>query len=700
MKKMFKRIQEILSNRELIIISVILVIAVIYIVQLFNLQIVNGSEYRNQSQKKMLRTETIEAARGPIVDRNEVVLATNELSSNVEIYKVKAEDKLLDESIAKLIQILDKNSDKIYSTFPVNNELTDFKFLTDEEKINWQKKNNMDTSFDFNKTIDVYIKKYGFQDYDRNLAIKMIQIQYEANLNGYSLFKSAIIAQDISKNSVAQIEESKAQLLGIETIATSKREYPNGTLAAHVIGYVSKMDPEDYKNKKNEGYSYDSIVGSTGIEKTLEKYLKGTDGIKRFEVDAVGGVTSETTVQDSISGNTVMLTIDYRLQKVAEEALKNTINDIRTGKNISKKFTDANAGAVVVLDVVTGEVLAMASYPTYDINEFVGGISNENWNIIKNNAVQPMFNRAISGTYSPGSTFKMLVGLAGLTEGKITTTEKINDPGIYPYGHNPKCWVYERYGTTHGNINLSQAIKVSCNCYFYEVGRRLGIDELVKYTKLFGLGQKTGIELADEYTGTIAGNNYKGTWYLGETLSAAIGQSGNSFTPIQLANYISTLANGGTLNKVTLIKDIKDSKEIEADLNDVGKYTEEYTGVSFESRNIDLKSEYIDAIKQGMLSVTTESGGTANIVFKNSEIQVAGKTGTAQVPDGSDNGIFVGFAPYDKPRIAVVAIIQHGGEGTYTANVVRPIMEEYFNITKKDTQNEKEQNVVNSEIKY
>jgi len=437
-----------------------------------------------------------------------------------------------------------------------------------------------------------------------------------------------------------------------------------------------------------------------GIEQAFEKYLKGIDGVNRVEVDSYGTVSTENVSTKSITGQNVTLTIDYRLQKVAEESLVKVINQIKTGTPTMKKHEDASAGSVVVLDTVTGEVLAMVSYPSFDINSFVDGIKYKDWNVLNTSTLRPMFNRSISGLYSPGSTYKMLVGLAGLTTGKITVAEKINDPGIYPFGHNPKCWIYERYGRTHGYVNISEAIKVSCNCYFYEVGRRVGISEIVEYSKLFGLGEKTGVEISGEVKGQIAGDNYKGDWYLGETLSSAIGQSYNSYTPIQLANYISTIANGGTLNKITVIKSIEDNEKKSVSLEELNKYTTEFTGVNFENKNLNLLQANIDAIKLGMLYVTSDTGGTSYNTFKDLGIEVAGKTGTAEVSSGSANGIFVGFAPYDKPKIAIIAIIEHGGEGTYTANVVRPIMDEYFKIDKEDKLNAKKQNVIENGITF
>lgn len=700
---------DIINDRYLIMYFCVIVISIVFIITLFNLQIIKGEEYREQSEKRMLRTKTVTAPRGEIYDRNGVILATNKLSYDIRLYKVRVDTKQQNDGIFRLIEILNENSDKVYSTFPVNDTLDGFNFENEEEEKKWKKEFKLDENLSFDEVIDKYIEKYELQDYSKNRQnqIKMIQIKYEANLNGYSLFNSATIAKDISQNSVAKLGEEKYKIYGISIVSVPKRYYPNGTLLSHTIGYVSKISSTEYENKKNEGYNVNSVIGKAGIEQSFERYLKGTDGVIKEETDSLGNVSSQTETTAAKSGNNVTLTIDYRLQKVAEESLLNTINGLQNGTLVGKKFSDAKSGAVVVLDVESGEVLATASYPTYDINSLIGGISLSEWNNLIKDPLTPMLNRVISGTYSPGSTFKMLVGMAGLMNGKITVDEKYYDPGIYPYGYHPKCWIYTDRHTTHGWINIEGAIKGSCNCYFYEVGRRIGISEIVKYSKLFGLGQKTGIELSGEVSGTIAGadsnseDGLKSPWYLGDTLSAAIGQSGSSFTPIQLANYISTIANGGKLNKVSIIKSVDNEVEsTSVSRDDINKYSSEYTGVNFEERNLNINSEYIDEIKKGMLSVTSETGGTSYIVFKNSDIQVAGKTGTAQVPSGNDNGIFVGFAPYDNPKIAVVAVIEHGREGTYTANVVKPIMEEYFSIDKEAKQNEKAQNVSKQDIKF
>lgn len=702
MKKAFAKIVDFINNRYLILYIIVILIAIVYIFQLFNLQIISGKEYREKSEKRMLRTEEIVATRGEIYDRNGIVLATSKGAYDVKIYKVRVSSEEQNNSIKKLIEILDANNDKIYSTFPVNDNFDGFNFTNEETEKSWKKSANLKDDYTFEQIIDMYIEKYGLENFsDRNLQIKMIKIKYEANLNGYSLFNSVTISKDISQKSVAQITEIKSSLYGIDIVEVPKRYYTNSNLFSHVIGYVSSINGEQYKTLKDQGYSINSVIGKSGIEQSFEKYLKGTNGELKVETDAVGNVSSEYVSKDAVSGNNVTLTIDYRLQNVAETALESTIAGLKDGSLVKKKISDVESGAVVVLDVQTGEVLAMTSYPNYDTNLFSGVMSQTDWNKLNDKVSQPMFNRAIAGTYAPGSTYKMLVGLAGLQKAVITTDEKILDKGVYPYGHNPKCWIYTQYGITHGYVDIAGAIKGSCNYYFYEVGRRLGISSIVEYAKIFGFGQKTGIELLGEDAGKIAGENAGNEWYLGQTLSSAIGQEQNAFTPLQLANYVSAIANGGNLNKVSVIKNIEnDSVGTKVSLSEIEEYASQITGVKTESKNLGINSDYIKAVKEGMLAVTNEIGGTSYLVFKNSNIQVAGKTGTAQLSSGSNDGIFVGFAPYDNPKIAVVAVIKHGGEGTYTANVVRPIMEEYFNITQQDKQNEREQNVVDSKIEF
>ena len=700
LKSKLEKIMEILENRELVLSIILCIIAIIFVIQLFNIQIINGASYREQAENKIVRTESISASRGEIYDRNGVLLATNKLTYNIEFYRTKVGTDLTNNAIKDLVDILESNGDSVYSTFPINNSLDNFsdEYLEDEElKNTFLSKIKLDSSASFNDVID-YTKLYAIEDFEYEDKIKIIKVKYEANLNGYSLFNSAIIAKNISKNSVAQIEEQKSKLYGFNIVSVPQRYYISDDFACHILGYVSKINTTEYAKLKDGGYTINSMIGKAGVEESMENYLKGIDGVKKVVTDSLGNVTSETVTKEAESGNNVTLTIDYRIQNVVENALKSTLQNLKSGALSKNPIPEAQSGSCVVLDVETGEVLAMSSYPTYNINSFINGIKTEQWNSLINDVQKPMFNRAISGTYSPGSTYKMLMGIAGLEAGGITVDELYTDPGIYPYAYQPKCWIYTAHHITHGTINLAGALKGSCNGYFYEVGRRIGIEEIVKWAKNFGLGQKTGIELSGEASGNIAGDGAK-TWSLGDTLSASIGQSTNLFTPIQLANYISAIANGGTLNKVSLIKNVgNDIKSVS--LTDVANYSKEFTGVDFKTKELNIDSSYINAIKEGMYAVTTETGGTAADIFADSKVEVAGKTGTAQVSSGADNAIFVGFAPYDNPKIAVVAIVEHGDEGYYLAPMVKEITNAYFDIYTNDAQKEKTQDIVLNKIEF
>ena len=701
LKSKLEKIMEILENRELVLSFILCIIALVFLIQLFNLQVINGVSYREQAENKIVRTESIAASRGEIYDRNGVLLATNRLTYDVEIYRTKVGIENTNEAIIKLVDIIERNGDKIYSTFPCNASGDNFseEYLNNAELRNSFLKNiKLDENATYQDVLNYYSKKYAVEDYDFRDKINVIKVKYEANLNGYSLFNGVVISKDISKNSVAQIEELKSELYGVNIISVPQRYYVSDNFACHIIGYVSKINTDEYNNSKDEGYTINSMIGKSGIEESMEKYLKGVDGVKKVVTDSLGNVSSEQIISEASSGKDVTLTIDYRIQNVVENALKNTLWNLQTGGYGKEPIYEAQSGSCVVLDVETGEVLAIASYPEYNINSFVDGISSSEWNSLISDAQKPMFNRAISGTYSPGSTYKMLMGIAGLESGGIYVDEYYTDPGEYPYAYKPKCWIYTAHQITHGAINLAGALKGSCNCYFYEVGRRIGIANIVEWAKNFGLGSKTGIELSGEAKGNIAGDGVN-EWSLGDTLSASIGQNTNLFTPIQLANYISTIANGGTLNKVSLIKNVGDDIN-SVPLSELANYTKEFTGVDFQPRNLEIDPSYINAIKEGMYAVTTENGGTAADIFADSRVEVAGKTGTAQVASGANNAIFVGFAPYNNPKIAVVAIVEHGGEGYYLANMVKEITNEYFDIYNFDGQKQKMQEVVNVGVDF
>ena len=464
-------------------------------------------------------------------------------------------------------------------------------------------------------------------------------------------------------------------------------------MASHILGYAAKISDKEYETRKDT-YTQNDIIGKTGIESVFEKYLKGQNGIKQIDMAVDGTTTAEVIEKEAVAGANVVLTIDSKLQKVAETALASNIEKIKNG-GFGKAY-NATGGSCVVMNVKTGEVLAMASYPDYNPQSVADGISSEEWNKYSNNEAHPLLNKTMQSAYEPGSIFKMVTAIAGLESGSITMNDKINDTGVYKkYGAEWKCWYYTDYHSGHGWLNVSGAIEKSCNYFFYETADRMGIDTLDKYAKYFGLGTKTGIELPGETAGTLASKEYASsinrTWNPGDTINAAIGQGYNKFTPLQMAKYISIIANGGNKVDASIVKTIRNQDGTEVSRDEINNFVKERLGLgdTEDTENITLNQQYVQAVKEGMKSVTSDESGTAYVRFKNFNIEVGGKTGSAEAgkdSNGKDivNAWFAGFAPYDNPEIAVVVMVENGGHGNYTAEAVRDIMAEYFGMNTQD----------------
>ena len=480
-----------------------------------------------------------------------------------------------------------------------------------------------------------------------------------------------------------QISERGNELPGINIEVESNRVYSQGELASHIIGYISRINEEEYSNNKDK-YEADDYIGKTGIEYLFEDYLRGENGLKQIDMTVDGTSSGEYTTKDAIGGANVVLTIDANLQAITEAALENNINKIRSG-GFDKAY-DAQGGAAVVINIKTGEILAMASFPGYEPGQFLNGISTDKWNEYQNNSA--ILNRAIQGTYAPGSIFKMATAIAGLESGVITTDEYINDTGVYPRAHHPECWYYTSYHVGHGYLNVSGAIQHSCNYFFYETAERMGIDKLSAYASYFGLGRKTGIELPNESSGSLASvetAQRKGEeWTEGGTLSAAIGQSYNDFTPLQVAKYIAMVANRGQVVKPTIIQNVVNSEGNQIPKEEVNEFVSKKLGLDDDfTESINMSEENINAVLEGMRSVTDDVGGTAYSTFKDFDITVGGKTGSTEAGNYT-NAWFAGFAPFDNPEIAVVVLVENGGHGSYTAEVVRDIIGEYFGMNMEE----------------
>ncbi len=658
---------------------IVYIIGIILLIQLFNLQIVHGEEYLQESSTRLTRETTIVAARGDILDRNGNVLAGTVNQYNVEIYKSKIDTQTLNNTLLNVAQVLESNGDKYRDDFPIKVNPIEFT-ISDEKLKNWLNENDLEEGISAEEAFQKYKEKYEISNQNIDEVRTIIAIRYGIETEGYSSMSPYTIAKKVSTKSVAIIEEQSMNFPGISISTSCIRQYLRGSLASHTIGYIGGINEEELKN--SEGYSMNDYIGKAGIEYVFESSLRGKNGKMQTDMSIDGTTTGEYITEEAVQGNDVALTIDANLQSATETALKNNIEKINSGGFYEKR--DVSAGAAVVLDVKTGEVLAMASYPDFEPQLFVNGISTEKWNEYTSGKESALVNRVIQSAYAPGSTFKMVSAIAGLETGAINATETIYDTGIYPKGYNPRCWIYTSSGVGHGALNVSGAIKNSCNYFFYEVITRMGIDSLEKYAKYFGLGQKTNIELPGEVSGTLAGKTLYDklgqTWYYGNSLSAVIGQAENNFTPLQMARYIAMLANGGKDIKVSIVKDIIDKDGTSLGKEEIEKCTNQKLNLEeVNNEKLDIKKENIDVVLEGMKSVTTETGGTAYSVFKDFDIEVGGKTGSAEAGD-KVNAWFVGFAPYDNPEIAIVVMVENGSHGSYTAEVTKEIIEEHFKL--------------------
>ncbi len=473
-----------------------------------------------------------------------------------------------------------------------------------------------------------------------------------------------VFAEGVDIDFISRVKE--LSLPGVVIEPTTVRQY-HTQYAAHILGRVGLMnrsEVEYYTSLDEDGdgkpdYEMDDTVGKEGVEKAFESFLRGTPGIRAVDRNTSGKILSESWITEPKPGDNIVLTIDIDLQKKVEDTLASSLPNL-----VSEEVEGA---ACVVLDVNSFDVLASASYPTFDLANY-----SRDWEKNSTDPLTPLVNRALTGTYAPGSTFKMVTAIGALEEGIITPDSQIRDLGRYTYypGTPPQCWYYRQYGKYHGLINVSEAIEVSCNYFFYDVGRRLGIDLLVDYATRFGLGQKTGIEL-EESSGVMAGPEYTesmgGTWYEGSVLSVAIGQESSQFTPIQLASYISTLVNGGTRKSTHLLKEIKSS--------DYSQIVETYEPEVLST--IEIQDKNLEAVKAGMLALTTD--GSVRRYFQDLPVQVGAKTGSAQVSAQTEsNAVFVCFAPYDDPEIALAMVVEHGGSGSELGAMAADILSYYF----------------------
>ena len=700
--------------RTLIIGIFLALLLVCFALVLYNLQIVKGDEYRAASTVKIANTVTVEAARGELLDRYGRSLvgnrATYEITLNSSLMGAEAQRNA---NLLELITICRENDLEWTDTLPISKDApftyTDenaLVYTNSEGKVKFSYLGALLDTLPLGEKIlpnrwssdDLAAASSvkalgegptaeeviaGLRQYfliDESLsdadARALIGVLYELNLRSRDVKQTEyIFAQDVNIDVISAVKERS--LTGINISATTVRQY-NTTSAAHLLGRVGPIQTENWETYKAKGYNMNDSVGIDGLEYAFEDYLRGKSGTLIQEMNTSGKVVSENWMVDGETGETmepepgnhVMLTLDLRLQEKVEEVLANTIESLADTKE---------KGAIVVQSVNDGGVLAMASYPTYDLSTVYS--SNEAYQQALNDPRKPFVNRATSEIYYPGSTFKPLVAIAALEEGLVTPTEKIQDTGYlqlpeeehYPYGdYHPQCWIYRQYRGMHGWENMADALRDSCNIYFYTMGHRLGIEKIDEYAAMFGLGQKTGLELG-EAEGYVAGPEtskmLNQEWYGGNLLSAAIGQENTKITLIQLSNYIATLVNGGNRYQTHLLKTVKSS--------DFSETVYEYEAQPVEK--LDLNPEWVEAVKYGMWEVANDPESTVDQYLNNLAVEVGAKTGSAQVSaDQNANAVFVLFAPYDDPEIVISMVVEGGASGANLASAAGEIVNYYF----------------------
>ncbi len=633
-----------------------------------DLQIVNGKAYLEESRRHIVKTSPVKAPRGEILDRNGKALVSNETVFAVRLYRTKGmEDAELNGLLERLLDMIEADGVSLTDSFPVGSRGFNLKGEALEK---WKKSYGISEEETEEGVLTFFMERYGISPSTApQSARRLLGQRYEMEQTGFFADSAFTLAEGISTELMTTLMEQKTEFPGIVIETSPVRRFVNGSAAAHILGQTGKIYKEEYERLREKNYSISDIIGKQGIERYLEDALRGTDGISRVEREIDGALIRTEEEKAPKMGDNVVLTLDLPLQQSAEKALLDALAYVREDSvNEEGDGADAACGALVALDVNTGEILALASCPTYDPARFY-----EDYEALSSDKNLPMFNRAIGGAYEPGSTFKMATALAALEEGVITPNTVIEDLGIYKFyeDYQPACWIYRGTGLTHGPVTVSEALKHSCNYFFYEIGQRTTIEKMNRYAHLLGFGEPTGIELTEEENiGKLASPEQSekdgGHWVPGDTLQYAIGQSKNLFTPLQLANYLATIVNGGTRYKTHIVKAVRDSE--------TGALLQE-TKPTVLSR-IELNPENRQAILEGMRDVVEL--GTASTVFQNFGVPVGGKTGTAEVPGHADNAIFVGFAPYDNPTIAVCAVLEEGVHGANAARAVRDVMETYF----------------------
>ena len=635
---------------KLTVLSVLLaLVIVLYTARVYNIQIINADKYSsNTNGSSSSRTAVLKAPRGEILDSFGRQIAANRDGYNVVFNKAYVKDNIND-IILSLVNLLDEKQVEHKDRLPLEyNAPYNFKEGESTKKLI----KTLDLA-DYATAANCFsrlVERYELEKYTHVQQRKIAGVRYSMEIEDFSISYPYTFAEDIPTELMRKILESNFMLNGVSVEIVPFRYYPDTSLAVNLIGTVGPIFEEDWaegENYRDRGYSYDDKVGKSGIEYWAEKYLRGTDGEITYYLDSDGNIVDKKITKEPIAGKSVMLTLDAKMQRTVQDALANSVRELQS------KGGTVTAGSAVVIDINTGGVITSANYPTYDTANL-----SENYDKLLADPSKPLTDRAFQGVYPIGSTIKPIVAAAALENGLYNNGETIFCAREYKYfdDYTPSCMHY------HKHMGLTAALSKSCNYFFFELGRRIGAITMTDYFKQFGLGVKTGVEV-DDSAGILVEPTSNG--FGGDTLQIAIGQM-NAFTPLQMANYVATFANGGTHYKATLI-----DKIVSYDM------TEVYDDCKPQVVNtVSLKENTISSIKTGMLSVTVD--GTGQAALGDYPIKLGGKTGTAQVNGKADHSTFILFAPYDKPKIAISVVLEHASSSYAAGSLVRPILDAYF----------------------
>ncbi len=668
--------------RAVILLLIVALILSFFGMQLYAMQVID-SEAKGDNVTTYITKTTVRAARGEILDTNGNKLVGNRSSYNLQFNHyviLKSDDP--NGSLLKLVQLCRELGIEYEDNFPISKERP-FTYTLGDYNSAWQgyfqdflkSRGNLDSDITAQLLIEALRESYYIpEDWSDEDARLVLGLRYELSLrNGVTNLPNYVFIEDVSEDVMSAVLELSTPGLTVES--STVREYYTD-YAAHVLGYIAPMNSDQLELYPD--YPMDALVGQDGFELAFEEYLHGTDGIRVDYTTKDGTVVKSYYEVEPKSGNNVEVSIDLLMQMAAEDELADTIEMLRDPEQNTDPDgdgLDVQGGAVVAMDIKTGQVLVCASYPTYDLSTLF-----TNYNEIVNTQYSPLLNRALMATYPPGSTYKMAMVVAGIDSEIINSQTQITDLGVYTEyeGFEANCLQYTKHGTVHGSINCMEALKVSCNYFFYELADKMYISDIDKTAKGLGLGEPTGVELY-EYVGRranaqtkaelFAGTDQAG-WYAADQIMTGIGQSYNSFTPMQLVVYASTLCNQGTRYKATFLNKVVSS---------------DYRTLILENKKqimstMEISDEAYEAYTTGMEMVTGEVGGTGYSAFSNYPVKVAAKTGTAEVTGGSPNGAFLCYAPADDPQIAIVVYGERSNSGSRLANVAKAILDVYFDI--------------------